>query len=558
MNGEAICPNRNNLTWFVIAVACGLVLQSCGPTSNVRQAEPPRRITNPSSPTLTLPVDEIKSLPRPTSFLILAKSAFGPTLSILVKHKNGLGISTRFVDLESIQQFYGPGDAAERVKRAIATAVVNADVRYVLLVGDGGQFPVRHKYMNAGREFGRPDSSLGDDWWLDGTYTPADHYYASLFHHSFPSKFEALDMSKFDNWDDNGNGKYNEQVWEWDVKQLEKSNPLNVVTYNPDKVDAYPDIALGRIPVHDENDLKNYVDKDVRYDNGMMLSQSKQGLCLLAGGSYPGSDGLLDGILAYNSLGDVIGQDHITKFGFNYPENKRQFKGTWEPGTFPGVRNAVIFNWGLVYLGHGNPSGWDMSDLKLPFDANEVAKYIGQLSLPVVFGIGCETGAFMPTVPNGPYLGVYSDSVWYYQFSHDVIWKSSSSDQTVPDPKHPMKNLPTVIEGPGTWDYPNVPNRTFACPWLFQKNEGGAIAYFGETVVCEDYHGAQLTERVLDAYARSKASPVLLGDIWLQGQRKYWNDFKDDTGVFHNPRNYLCIMTFFGDPTLRLPDGPSR
>jgi hypothetical protein len=505
-----------------------------------------------------LPTDQIKALPRPTTFIILGKAVFGPTLANFVTHKNARGIPTSFVDLEGIQQFYGPGDPAERVKRAIATAFVNADVRYVMLVGDAGLFPVRHKYMNGGREFGRPDTGR-DDWWEDGTYTPTDHYYANLFHHQNPgAKFEKLDMTKFDNWDDNGNGKFNEQVWQWDAKQQDSNNPLNVISYNPDKVDAYPDIAVGRVPVHDENELAIYVDKVIKYVNGMMLPGSKRGLCLLAGGTYPGSDGLLDGIIGYNSVGDVIGQDNILKFGFNFPENNVQFTGTWAPGSFPGVRNAVNSTWGLVYLGHGYSQGWDISDMKIPFNASEVGKFIGQLSLPVVFGIGCETGAFMPTVPVGMYQGVYNDTVWYYQFSRDVIWKSSPSNRTNPDPKHPMKDLPTIIEGPGTVDFPDQLDRTFACPWLFQKNKGGAIAYFGETVVCEDYHGAQLTERVLDAYCKYKSSPVLLGDIWLQGQRIYWTDFKDNTDVFHNPRSFLCIETFFGDPTLRLPDSPGR
>jgi len=542
---------------IVVAVTCAFLIQSCSPSSSVQRTETGRKVINPNQP-ITLPTDGIKALPRPTTFLILGKSEFGSTLSNFVKHKNALGIPTSFVDLEGIQQFYGPGDPAERVKRAIAIAFVNADIRYVMLVGDAGLFPVRHKYMNGGREFGRPDAGR-DDWWEDGSYAPTDHYYANLFHHQDPgAKFEKLDMTKFDNWDDNGNGKFNEQVWQWDAKQQDSNNPLNVITYNPDKVDAYPDIAVGRVPVHNENELAIYVDKVIKYDNGMMLPGSKRGLCLLAGGTYPGSDGLLDGIIGYNSVGDVIGQDNILKFGFNFPENKVQFTGTWAPGSFPGVRNAVNSTWGLIYLGHGYSQGWDISDTKIPFNASEVDKFIGQLSLPVVFGIGCETGAFMPTVPIGKYLGVYNDAVWYYQFSHDVIWKSSPSNMTTPDPTHPMKDLPTIIEPPGTLDFPDQPDRTFACPWLFQKNKGGAIAYFGETVVCEDYHGAQLTERVLDSYCKCKFSPVLLGDIWLLGQRKYWTDFKDDTGVFSNPRNFLCIETFFGDPTLRLPDSPGR
>ncbi len=546
-----------SLQWLACTVVVASLLQGCGGSSNVRVTESGLKVPNPN-PSITLPTDEIKALPKTTRFLILGKSIYASELNGLAKFKDAHGMPTSFVDLESIEAFYGPGDAAERVKRAIANAYINANVRYVMLVGDASQFPVRHKFMNIGRQFGRPDSSMGDGWWQDGSYTPTDHYYANLFHHSFSGNFEQFNMSKFDNWDDNGNGRYNEQVWEWDNKQLDANNPLNSVTYNPDKVDAYPDIAVGRLPIHNANDLKIILDKIMKYDNGIMLTGTKRGLALAAGGTYPGSDGLLDQILNYNSVGDIIGQDYLLKFGFNFPENNRKFTNGWMAGTFPGLRNAVNNTWGLIYLGHGYSAGWDMSDLKIPFNAGEVAKYLGQLTLPVVFGIGCETGEFKPTVPVGMYLNTYNDTVWYYQFTHSDIWKSSPTNRTNPDPNHPMRNLPTVLEQPGPYDLPDQSDRTFACPWLFQKNEGGGIAYFGETVVCEDYHGKDLIARVMDAYVHDKNSPVLLGDIWLAGQRKYWSDFRNDTGVFHNPRSYLCIMTFFGDPTLHIPDSPGK
>ena len=79
-----------------LAVLCCLIFASCGPSSNTRQAEPSTRLVNPASPGLSLPVDEIKALPRPTSFIILGKSAFGPTISLLVKHKNSLDSCCRF------------------------------------------------------------------------------------------------------------------------------------------------------------------------------------------------------------------------------------------------------------------------------------------------------------------------------------------------------------------------------------------------------------------------------------------------------------------------------
>ena len=118
----------------------------------------------------------------------------------------------------------------------------------------------------------------------------------------------------------------------------------------------------------------------------------------------------------------------------------------------------------------------------------------------------------------------------------------------------PLKNLPTTIAAPGPYDLADQKDRTFAYPWLFQKDEAGAIAFFAETLVCENYHGKDLVERVLNAYYNGTSrNTTLLGDIWLSGQRQYWEEFKTSVDVFHNPRIYLTIMTFFGDPTLKLP-----
>lgn len=492
---------------------------------------------NPGIPFFT---DEIKNLPSSTSYLIIGKSAFAPFVQDFVKHKNEIGVSTSFVSLESILQYY-VGDAPECIKKALAFAYTNKGTRYVMLIGDASLFPVRHRYVSVANEFGRPKT---DYWWYDGDYIATDHYYACLFHTlGGPAK------NDYDDWDANKNEKYNEEAWIWDTQKV--PTPSN---YNPDNVDGYPDLVVGRLPVHNTEELKIYLDKAIKYDNGQMLPQTKNGITFLAAGAYPTSDQLCEEVLSYNSIKDKIGEDNVLKFGFNFPENNRTLQPGWDAGVFASIRNAVIHTWGLVYIGHGNSSGWGIQDNNSNFNASEVNKFIGALSLPVVFSIGCETGQFKPVVPIGKYNDVYNTPTWYWQFSQDVIWKSSPQNMDNPDINNPLKNLPTVIDAPGVYDLQDQSNRTFACPWLFQQNEGGSIAFFGETVVCENYHGRDLIERVLSAYYNNNfVNRILLGDIWLAGQRQFWADFKNDPNVFQNARIYLSIMTFFGDPTLVIP-----
>jgi hypothetical protein len=203
--------------------------------------------------------------------------------------------------------------------QAPAYAYINKSTRYIMSVGDASLFPVRHRFASNGNEFGRPKDST-NDWWDDGVDVPTDYYYATLFHHppGGPGRFWTPSMTDYDDWDENKNSKYDEDVWNSDPQHTP-------ITSNPDNIDAYPDLALARLPIHDENDLKVYVDKAIKY-NGQMLPGTKRGLTLVAGGSYPTSDDLCEHILQYNSTKDRVGQDNILKLAINFPENGRSSK----------------------------------------------------------------------------------------------------------------------------------------------------------------------------------------------------------------------------------------
>jgi hypothetical protein len=91
---------------------------------------------------------------------------------------------------------------------------------------------------------------------------------------------------------------------------------------------------------------------------------------------------------------------------------------------------------------------------------------------------------------------------------------------------------------------------TFPGAWLF-NSDGGAIAYFGETLVQPNDAGAELQGYMLSRWNDGERT---LGDIWLQAQRDYWFHNINSGGVFTAPRIQLGIMTFYGDPTLELPE----
>jgi hypothetical protein len=158
-----------------------------------------------------------------------------------------------------------------------------------------------------------------------------------------------------------------------------------------------------------------------------------------------------------------------------------------------------------------------------------------------VFSIGCESGCFMSWAPSEKYRDQQQQSHCFENHPAERSWEDKVTGQ---------KTLaPLTVPQPFAYDYPDRRNRTFACPWLFQAGGGGAVAFFGETLVCENDKGQELLKQVLLRY---KAGDRILGDLWLNGQRTYWLRNRGSENVFRHPRIYLGIMTLFGDPSLRL------
>lgn len=126
----------------------------------------------------------------------------------------------------------------ERIKRGIADYQQRYGIQYVMLVGDSHNFPVRYQVTDRRQERQTGLASIG-------AYYASDLYYADLYDED----------GNFETWDYNGNHYYGELWGEY------YKGPTN-----HDQIDMIPDVAVGRVPASNDNEVTNYVNKVIDYE----------------------------------------------------------------------------------------------------------------------------------------------------------------------------------------------------------------------------------------------------------------------------------------------------
>lgn len=205
---------------------------------------------------LTVDYNVPKSNPFPTKatydLIIITPSKFKRILNDLAAHKESIGVSTKLVTLGEIYDDHPGNDNPEKIKRFIKTeALENWGAKYVLLVGGvknywkveardnknegtkGWHLPVRYSNI----EVRRPIEDDPLNYTIDEPGLVADLYYADIYKAG----------GAFESWDPNLNGDYGE---------------------NEDVIDYYPDIAVGRLACITKKEVKNMVDKIIKYEDG--------------------------------------------------------------------------------------------------------------------------------------------------------------------------------------------------------------------------------------------------------------------------------------------------
>ena len=193
--------------------------------------------------TVTYTVPNTNSFPTNTEYklVIIAPSKFSSDLQPLVDHKISKGVTTILKTTEDIYNEFTGYDKPEQIKYFIKSALENWNTSYVLLVGG-----LKSLLYAKGRDNVNEGTK---DWYVPVRYSNlnegepgyiSDLYYADIYNST----------GGFCSWDSNENNIYAE------FKSF------------GDKLDLYPDVALGRLSCRNTKEVKSVVDKIIHYESG--------------------------------------------------------------------------------------------------------------------------------------------------------------------------------------------------------------------------------------------------------------------------------------------------
>ncbi len=196
--------------------------------------------------TITYTTPDTTPFPANTDYdlVIIAPEKFSSALQPLIDHKISKGISTMLKTTEDIYAEYTGYDKPEQIKYFIKDALETYNTSYILLVGG-----LKSRIYAVPRD----SESLGSKgWYLPVRYSSlmtspdddpgyiSDLYYADIYNAT----------GGFCSWDSNGNHIYAEYGG-----------------INADKLDLYPDVALGRLSCRSVKEVNGVVDKIITYEN---------------------------------------------------------------------------------------------------------------------------------------------------------------------------------------------------------------------------------------------------------------------------------------------------
>ncbi|HUJ58812.1 MAG TPA: ricin-type beta-trefoil lectin domain protein [Kofleriaceae bacterium] len=431
---------------------------------------------------------------EPATLLVVTSDAFAPTFASFVNHKEVIGVPTKLLTVSQIRSMYPAVDDAASIKLAIEDNVRNFATKYVLLGGDGTQVPVRYR-------------TVGDVGTTVRAFMNSDLYYANLYKNHSPGQGTRLLQSLYDSWDSNGNGLYDEELW-------------SVPSVNADGVDGFPDVAVGRIPAWNTQVLNALLSKIIAYENtspaygGAGDPQARSSL-VAADACYQTQYGIAQNIANVMPQGTINydAEEDVGTCPSNHAPQPDPPPAGWAIDTSAWTyfqRNAQTGPQWITYVGHG-PGDNDGANFSNNFWGDEASWTDSQVSQltntnpSIVVAVACRTGGWATTYRTEP--GSFS---------------------------------------PPEYDPYTTSQTDIGSRFLFDRATGGAVAYFGENLVMQDY-----SDFPVDMFTAQKAGFQRIGDIYRMAQQAFFDANASNTDDFMMPRIYNGIMTLLGDPSMR-------
>ncbi|RLF59840.1 MAG: peptidase C25 [Thermoplasmata archaeon] len=352
--------------------------------------------------------------------LIIAPSEFASSLQALVAHKNSFGMKTEISTLDEIYANDNTGrDNAETIKLFIKQEKEASGITYVMIVGG-------HKGQST-------------DWLVpvryahsqDETYL-SDLYYADLF------KYENNE-TVFEDWDSNGNGKIGEYSF-----------------FKKDKIDGAPDVYIGRLACRNVKDVDIIVNKIINYEKQPADESWFKKMLLIGGDTYPESP------IAFEAEIDTnLSASYMDGFSFT-----RLWTSTGALTGQGDVENAMNQGAGFIHMaGHANPSTLVTHP---PFDKDK-EQPITILTMYDIY----DFKNFNPVLNNDGKLPII-----IIGGCHNSQYNVSFARLINEVKEYGIKG--TFFGSPWRFYYKEWIPKCFSW-WLTIKEEGGAIATFGNT-----------------------------------------------------------------------------
>jgi hypothetical protein len=434
---------------------------------------------------------------RPHGLMIVTPERLLPSLSDFVTHKQRL-LPTSVHSLEKILAENTGADDPEKLKRCIYRKWKEEHIGYVLLVGDVDVLPVRYMVLD------RVTPAA-----FNYAFYPSDLYYSDL----------ARADGSFDDW--NGQRDHFHARYYGEVRgEANKEDRINF-----DGVDYLPDVAVGRWPVNNEEDVRAIAGKTMAYEQQVITGTAPY----LHRAGLLGVEGWVDTrdfhakLDTYLAEGWAVEKHWLT---VNSPEDKRTaIRLNHE-------RVAELFNRGMglvVHTGHGQPNQWELC-----FSAADLEKLTNEAATPIVVSAGCSTAHFAPLPPYEPYVDVDG---------REHIGSDKGEKFNEPPPSaNPYQRSQF--------------NPTCLGEQILKRPHSGAVAYIGCNTGSQPFALA-LVEGFVKELGKEKAPR--LGDCWSSAIRHYVNAYNlpelKPTKSWTPPSIFFQGMKFmvFGDPSLRLP-----